>query len=275
MPEPGKVILLVEEKLVHQVRVARPLALGQDLDQVVLLLVVQVVHAVGVVPEDAEIRRRGLQPGEAAHRLVAVGIALGVGILGHAPDALDGLVLGHQLLHQVHLGAGGRHGHGDHLDAEILGDGEVAVVAGHGAQELHLVQLAPGRGAHDAVGVGAGHRVVHHVQAGIAVDDDVLGVVLHHVAQQLPGLLDAGQRAVVAAIGAVVAGQVAVGIQHVHHAHGQVQLLLAGHAAAHVQVNAHALVFLVFLFQQGDLVLQLLAGHFSIGFHSAVQPFPK
>ena len=151
----------------------------------------------------------------------------------------------------------------------------MAVVAGHGAQELHLVQLAPGSGAHDAVGIGAGNGIVHHVQAGIAVDDDVLGVVLHHVAQQLPGLFDAGQRAVVAAIGAVITGQVAVGIQHVHHPHGQVQLLLAGHAPAHVQVNAHGLEFLVFLLQEGNFIFQLLAGHFRIGFHSAFQPFPK
>ena len=230
-------------------------------------MVIQVVHPIGVVPEDAEIRSRGLQPREAAHGFITVGNALGVGILGHAPDALDGFVLFYQLFHHVHVRPGGRHGYGNHLDAEIFGDGEVAVIAGHRAQELHLRQAAPRRVAHDAVGPGAADGVKHHVQGRVAINDNVLGVVFHHIAQQLAGFQDTGQLAVSAAVGAVVAGQVGIGVQHVHHFHGKVQLLLAGDAAAHVQAHAQGLDFFILRFQLIIFGGQFLHRHFRIGLH--------
>ena len=42
----------------------------------------------------------------------------------------------------------------DHFDAEELGNGKVSVIAGNRAEEFHLVQLAPGRISHYAVGIG-------------------------------------------------------------------------------------------------------------------------
>ena len=197
-------------------------------------MVVQVVNGVGIVPVDPKVHGGGLQAGEAPYGFIGIGDALGVRILGHTPDALDGVVGGHQLLHQVHIRAGGQHGDVDHLNAEILGDGEVPVVAGNGAEELHLVQFAPGGRAHNAADHGPGHGVIHDVQAGVAVDDDLVGPDLHHVGHKLLGLLNAVQHAVVPAVGAVLTGQVAVAAEHIHHAHGEVQLLLAGLAPGHV-----------------------------------------
>ena len=149
----------------------------------------------------------------------------------------------------------------------------MAVIAGDGAEELHLFQLAPGGAAHNAVGHGAGHGVEHDVQAGVAVDDDLAGPDLHHVGHQLLAFVDAVQDAVVPAVGAVVAAEVAVAVQNIHHAHGQVQLILTGLAAGHVQRQLALLIFFVFRLQCGFEFQQLFAGHFGIGFHKFLRYF--
>ena len=104
-------------------------------------LVVQVVHAVSVVPKDAEIGRGRGHLDQAAHSVLAKGDARGVRILGHAPDALDGIVGGNQALNLVHVGAIVGHRDGDVLDAQVGGDAKVAIVAGNGAQELDLLAV--------------------------------------------------------------------------------------------------------------------------------------
>ncbi len=266
-PRTGEADLGGGGEFIHQVRVPRPLALRQNLNQVILVVVVQVMYPISVVPVNAEILCRRLQPGKTAHRLVRVGDALGVGVFGHAPDALNGVIGGHQLLHQIHIRAGGRHGHVDHLNAEILGNGKVAVVSRNGAQEFHLVQPAPGGAPHDAMGHGAGNGVVHHIQAGIPVDDDAVDGVFHHVADQLLCLPDPVQHPVIPAVGAVLAGEIVVAAQHVHHPHGQVQLLNAGLSPGHVQAQAPSLVFFIFGLQLRAQGFQLLFGHFRVWFH--------
>ena len=83
----------------HTVLIAVLLALVQQhrgLDD----LIGEVVHDVGLIPEDLEVGRSGLHLGEALDGLIAVGVAVGVGILRHAPDALDGIILSHQLLNR-------------------------------------------------------------------------------------------------------------------------------------------------------------------------------
>ena len=51
---------------------------------------------------------------------------------------------------------------------------------------------------------------------------------LHHIAHQLHRLRDACQDAIVAAVGPVLAAQIAVGAEHIHHAHGQIKLFHTG-----------------------------------------------
>ena len=50
------------------------------------------MYVVGVVPENAEILCGGFEPRETKDRFIGIGIALGIGILGHAPDSFDGLI---------------------------------------------------------------------------------------------------------------------------------------------------------------------------------------
>ena len=69
--------------------------LARDVEDVreLVAIVGEIVHGIGVVPHDAEVRGR-LARGQATHCLLRVGDAGGVGVLGHAEHALDGIVLG-------------------------------------------------------------------------------------------------------------------------------------------------------------------------------------
>ncbi len=100
-------------------------------------LVDEGVHGVGVVPEDPEVGCRGRHLDERAGDLLGVDRSRGVGVGRDGPDALDRGIGGDELTDHVHVGAVSSERHRDHLDAERLGDREVAVVARAGREELH------------------------------------------------------------------------------------------------------------------------------------------
>ena len=58
----------------------------------VLAVIVQMVDPVGVVPENTEVFRGGLQTGQPADRMIGIGDTGRVGVLGNTPDALDGFI---------------------------------------------------------------------------------------------------------------------------------------------------------------------------------------
>jgi len=100
------------------------------------------MHAVRVIPHKQEIRRGGLEVCDAENDLIAVHDAVGVGVLGYAPHALDRRIL-NELLYHVHIGAVIIEGDGYHLHTEALGDGEMPVITGSGTKEFDLVELCP------------------------------------------------------------------------------------------------------------------------------------
>ena len=152
----------------------------------------QVVHAVGVVPEDAEIGRGRGHLGQATHGVLAKGDARGVGIR-HAPDALDGIVGGNEALDFVHIGAVVGHRDGNVLDAQVGGDAKVAIVAGNRAQELDLLAVVrslvslPGLAAARAAAPEHAGDVVLDQQARRAQHECLLG----GTTQELPASLRA------------------------------------------------------------------------------------
>ena len=103
-PAPASVIFDVEPKTNGAMWMAVARA---GLDQVGDLdaLVGEVVHGVGVVPEQAEVRRRGRHRRQPLDGRVGVDRAGRVAVLRHAPHALDAGVLGDQPLDHVHVGA--------------------------------------------------------------------------------------------------------------------------------------------------------------------------
>lgn len=190
------------------------------------------VHAVGVVPEDPEIRRRGLHRGQPVHRFVAVADPLRVGIERHAPDALDRVIFGDQLFDHVHIRTVLGHRHRNHLDSEVLADQKMAVVTRTRAQELHRRQLAPRRMAAGSEYIKAHHRVVHQVQTGIAADDDLVHVDAEQVGKEAARFGNPLKAAVIAGVDAV-AGDVI--FEFIENGIGQVELGAGGFSARHVE----------------------------------------
>ena len=112
----------------------------------------------------------------------------------------------------------------------------MSVISGNGAEELDLILSAPWFISHNAMCHSAGNGIVHHVQAGISVNDNGGRIHLHHIRQKLLGLVDTGENAIVAAVSTVFAGQVIIAAEHIHHPHGKIQLLHAWLAPGHIQL---------------------------------------
>jgi hypothetical protein len=235
-PAPAKEILEVEQNSRTRSSVPHFFDLVKDVQQL-LVIVGEMVDDIGVVPEDAEVGSGGLHGGKAAHHFVGIGLALGIAVLGDAPDALDGGILSGQLFHHIHIGAVVQHGDGDHFHAKLLADGEMTVVAGSGAKPFDLVKLAPGGAAGRAEDPQAHHGVVHHVEAGASAGDHVVRGDLKDLGEQRPAGGDALQNAVIADVGLAVGQLFAFGEDR-QHGLAQIQLGLRGLAPGHVQLEA-------------------------------------
>ena len=187
-----------------------------------MILIGQVMDDIGFIPEDLEIRRSGLHLGKTLDGLIAVGVAIGVGILRHTPDALDVRILSHQLFHNVHIRAIGGHRHADQLKAKLLGNSKVTVIAGHRAEELALLHLRPGaRRLRETEHIADIDEVIHQLQAGVAAHEHFLRLYAKDIRKQHAGLLQAFQLAIVAGIRASIGGIVI----HLQQVHSQIHLV--------------------------------------------------
>ena len=256
-------------KLIDDVRAAGLCALRKDLRQVVLLflLMIEMVDRIGVIPVDPEIVRRGLKMRKTQHRLLGVSIALRIRILRHAPDTLYGRVVVYILFHHIHIRSGLGHRDVDHLDAEILGDPEMAVIAGHRAQEFQALLPAPGIASHHAMRHGAGYIVKNDVQRGVAEDQHVLRLHLGHFPHKALRLRDTAEDPVIAAVGAGLVEHAVASVQRVHKPVREVQLFAAGLAARHIQRKVLVLGLLKPARHAFPFDMQFLSRHFRICFH--------
>ena len=118
---------------------------------------------------------------QTAYRLIGVGIAGRVRVLRNAPDSLYGRVGGHILLYQIHIRTICGHRNVDHLDAKIFSNGEMSVISRYRTQEFNLVKLAPRGISHNAMSHRTGDGVVHYVQAGVSIDNDIVSRNLDHI----------------------------------------------------------------------------------------------
>ena len=141
------------------------------------------------------------------------------------------------------------------------------VIAGHGAEEAQLSLLAPGlTAAVDAQHQRLDEAVVHQAETGLAAHDDVLHGHTQDLAEELLGLVHAGQLSVVAHVGAFAAVDQVVGVLG-QHIHAEIQLGGVGLAAGHVELETAGLDLLVFGHERVNLMLQLLTGHVEIRIH--------
>ena len=146
----------------HAVRVASLRAFVEHIEHLVGRIG-QIVDAISVIPDDAEILRACLHGCHTADDFVRISFSFRIGILRHTEHAFDCRVL-HDLFQQLHIRAVLQHRDVDHLDPKIFAHAEMSVVTGHRAGKLHLIELAP-RGAARAVRHALGNIVKHHIQA--------------------------------------------------------------------------------------------------------------
>ena len=102
------------------------------------------MNCISIIPKNTEIRCRRRKRCETSYGLIGIRISLRVGVLRYTPNTLDGGIFGYQLLYQIHIRSFGSHGHIDHLDSEMLGNTKMSVITRYRAQELYMIQLAPG-----------------------------------------------------------------------------------------------------------------------------------
>jgi len=118
---------------------------------------------------------------QTADSLIGIGITGRVGVFWNTPDSLYGRVGGHILLHQIHIRTICGHRNVDHLDTKIFSNGEMSVISRYRAQEFNLVKLAPRGISHNAMSHRTGDGVVHYVQAGVSIDNDIVSRNLDHI----------------------------------------------------------------------------------------------
>ena len=198
--------------------------------------VVEVVHRVGVVPQDPEVGpARRPSCAKPLDDLVRVDVPGRVRVLRDAPDALDARVFGHERLDAVHVGTAVADPHVDELEAEALRDPEVPVVTRHHAEEPEGAGLPPPGGLRTErpVQPGVQHVLVHQREAGVPARDHLVRAHAEQVGPQAPRFRDAGQPPVVAGVGAVIEAVVAA--ERVVEPVGQGHLLRTGLPAGQVQ----------------------------------------
>jgi hypothetical protein len=124
-----------------------------------------------------------------------------------------------------------------HGDAVPLGEGEVAVVAGHRADERDLVLLDPGtRRVGCSAEQGEHEGVVHHREARVVAGDDLVDRHLHDLGEDRPELGQTGQPTVVAGVGAV--GVLVIVARHREEVEREVQLFRRWLPTGEVELQA-------------------------------------
>ena len=259
-------------EFVDHIGIARLAAECQDVpegDEVA----VKLVDAVGIVPHEGKIGRGGLQSRNARDGLVGIDDAVGVRILRHAPHALDSRILD-SFFDQIHIRAGRGHGDGDELKAEGLGDLEMAVIAGGGAEPLDGIEPAPRLfRACKAVRIALADQIVHERQRGVAADEALLRPAAEHVRPEFLRFLEARQLAVVAGVDAV-RDAVFRGLQNAQNIGDEIQLFLAGLAAGHIQLQMLGLQRVELRFDCCVFLVRLGGGQILVcNTHSGKDPF--
>ena len=102
---------------------------------------VDMVHAVGIVPEYSEIRGCRLHGRQAVHHPVVVAHALRIGVKGNTPDSFDGRILPYHGFHHLHIRSVLQKGYGNHLDSQLPANLEMPVVSRNRTEKFYRATL--------------------------------------------------------------------------------------------------------------------------------------
>ena len=107
----------------------------------------------------------------------------------------------------------------------------------------------------EAVGIGGGDYIVHQIQRGVAASQNLIGGAAQNIGKILSGAAQAQNLTVVSGIH-TVADETAV-IEHGQHIADNVQLLTAGLATGHVQLETESLEGFILISEPGKLTAEL------------------
>ena len=151
----------------------------------------------------------------------------------------------------------------------------MAVVTGAGAEELDLFFPAPGTDTvQQAMGIGPGNHIKHHIQAGCAANKDLLRLAAQNIRPIFPAAGQAGQLTVVAGIQAVNDAIVPI-LQHGKNVAYHIKLQLGRLASSHIQLKALGLAAFKMLKLRSVQLLQLSCVFARISVHSIILPSEK
>ena len=147
-----------------------------DVQKMILLLrfVIQVMDAVGIVPEQPEIGGGRFHAGQCTDDIIGVRDAGGVAVHRDTDHAFDGGILdGRENRFHIRTVIEGLHR--NHFYAELIQGMEMPVIARHRTDEPDLIELPPRRKSGQRTeDESAGESVMQHGQAGIPARDHQL-----------------------------------------------------------------------------------------------------
>ena len=194
----------------------------------------QVMNRVGVVPEQTEIRRPCAHRGQPADRFGGIHLPARVGVFWHAPHPFHRRI-GGQRFDRVHVGPVPGQRNREHADAVFLAQRKMAVVTRHRTDEG---RFGPGFGrSRNALQQRPHDAVVHHREAGIVGNHDLIRGRSQHWGEQGSDFRKALQDAVVAGVLTRLGHKVAVAGEGEHRVR-QIELLRRRLAARHVEFQA-------------------------------------
>ena len=213
------------------------------------------MHGIGIVPENFKIRLGGFHRRQTAHHCIGIGVAVGVGIFRHTPNALYRRVL-HKALHQVHIRAILMHRNQQKLHAEIFRDAEMAVITGCRAQEFACT-FSPALAFAKTFAHGELCHMIHHSQAGAAAHQRFFRCCAQQISKKAACFRHAFQGAVVAGVNAFFTHI----ITNLQHGHGKLQLFGTRLAARHIEAQPFLYKRFILCAQCLMFLFQLLAIH--------------
>ena len=223
-------------KFIYHIRISRFFTLGKNLRNTVLIIFVKMMDTISIIPENTEIRGCRFQSRKAADCLSGIGDAGGISIHGYTPDTFDGRICADKSLHHIHVRSFLCHGNRDHLNTKGLCNGKMTVISRYRTKEFHLVQLCPGGISHNTVGHGTGYCIKHNIQAGISIYNDIFFRYTGHICHQAANLRNTCETTVVSAVHSGLSIQIAFAVDHIQHAHRQIQLCSGRFSSGHIQL---------------------------------------
>ena len=114
----------------------------------------------------------------------------------------------------------------------------MTVISRYRTEEFYFIKLAPRSISKYTMNHRTGNTVIHNVQAGVAVYDDIFCIGIQNLCDQLFCFIDSIKRAIVSQIGSETAYQCSLACQDIHHRLRQIQLCFGRLTSGHIKFQS-------------------------------------